>query len=160
MRRGTTDKHSRALLLLIITLAITALPSSRNIAMAHAVTWGTSSSLPFTASVDNIFPKLLQLQNGTAWLTWQISGLGVVLRSYNIYGTLGVWGDQVILVNSNPLIDDITPTMTQLDNVTILFVWVRGTMGTPFSYNLYTESYTNGKASNPTPLVVTPNVGT
>lgn len=155
-----TNKQSRALFLLTISITgILIIP--HNLPTVNAVTWGGSSSLPWASPNENIFPKLLRLQNGTTWLVWQITAYGLVLRSFNIFGTTGVWGDQQTLVNSGGAYDDITPTIAQLNNGTVILVWSRGLgAAQPLTYNLYTQSYTNGQWSSPTGLVVTANVGT
>lgn len=155
-----TDKQNRALFLLIISIAGLLILIPRSFHSANGVTWGNSSGLPWAAPNENIFPKLLTLQNGTTWLTWQVTGYGLVLRNFILYGTLGVWGDQQTLVNSGGVYDDITPTIAQLDNGTVILVWSRGLgAAQPFSYSLYTQSYTNGQWSSPKSLVVTPNYG-
>ena len=67
------------------------------------------------------------------------------------------WSGEIPLINSNGAFDDITPTLAQLINGTIILVWSRGAPGSGGCfqgnlYSLYAESYTNGKWSNPTTL--------
>ncbi len=72
----------------------------------------------------------------------------IYLMQNNGYG----WGGESVVVNSS--YDDISPSIAQLNNGTILLVWSRGSAGSFNSYNIYAESYTKSKWTKPSALIV------
>ncbi len=85
------------------------------------------------------------------WMVWEkvvpnLAG-NIYLMTNNGYG----WSAESVIVNGT--YDDISPSITQLNNGTIILVWSRGTTGNFNSYQIYTQSFTNGVWSSPAPLV-------
>jgi len=148
-------KRTATILLLTVLMAL--ITGHAEVPQAHATGWGSTSALPGTDPSTSIFPKLLQSSNGSIWLVWEkvSNGYGqIYLMVNNGFG----WSGQIPLVNSNGVFDDISPALVQLTNGTVILAWSRGVSGTGClsamrMYDLYTESYTNGRWTNPTPLV-------
>ncbi len=84
-------------------------------------------------------------------MTWEKvtgpTGGKIFLMTYGKFG----WGGETQVVNSSS--DDIAPSIAQLSNGTIVLVWSRGTTGNFNSYNIYTQTLTNGKWSTASALV-------
>jgi len=147
----------RTATILLVTVLMALIIGHREVQPAQGTSWGSTGAIPGTDPYTNIFPKLLQSNNGSVWLVWEkvSNGYGqIYLMVNNGFG----WSGQVPLVNSNGAFDDISPALVQLANGTIILAWSRGMPGTGClitgaAYSLYTESYTNGKWTNPTPLV-------
>src|SRR5262249_51188405 len=76
-----------------------------------------------------------------------LTGGDVYLMVNNGYG----WGGPSRIVNGD--FDDISPSIAQLDNGTVILAWSRGNQGNLNSYNIYTQNYSNGKWTIPSPLV-------
>ncbi len=136
--------------LILLLLAATTLATY----FAHpalALTFSSSTSLPNPDPYDNVFPRLMQLQNGSVWMIWEkilpSTGGEIYLMADNGYG----WGAENRIVNG--AYDDISPSAAQLDNGTIILVWSRGIIGNLNSYQVYSEKYTSGQWSSPAPLV-------
>src|SRR5437867_4465207 len=140
------QKITTVLLLLAILSVSIRLPSA-----ANALIFSSPTSLPNPDPYENVFPKLLQLQNGSVWMVWEkvIPNMAgeIYLMQYNAYG----WGGESVLVNSS--YDDISPTIAQLNNGTIILAWSQGSTGNFNSYNIYTERYANNKWTAAAPLV-------
>ena len=147
----------RTATILLVTVLMALIIGHREVQPAQGTSWGSTGAIPGTDPYTNIFPKLLQSNNGSVWLVWEkvSNGYGqIYLMVNNGFG----WSGQVPLVNSNGAFDDISPALVQLANGTFILAWSRGVPGTGClitgaAYSLYTESYTNGKWTNPTPLV-------
>src|SRR2546428_14004895 len=148
-------KRTATILLLTVLLAL--ITGHVEVPQAKATSWGSTSALPGTDPSTNIFPKLLQSSNGSIWLVWEkvSNGYGqIYLMVNNGFG----WSGQIPLVNSNGGFDDIFPALVQLTNGTVILAWARGAppagcLSATNTYHLYTESYTNGRWTNPTSLV-------
>ncbi len=85
------------------------------------------------------------------WMVWEkvvpnLAG-NIYLMTNNGYG----WSAESVIVNGT--YDDISPSISQLNNGTIILVWSRGTTGNLNSYQIYTQGFTNGVWSSPAPLV-------
>src|SRR3989441_1326117 len=148
-------KRSATILLLIILSSATI--TSKIIAPVHATPFGSPTALPGTDPATNIFPKLLQATNGSIWLTWE-KVVGTYGQVYLMVNNGFGWSGQIPLVNSGGTYDDITPTLAQLTNGTIILAWSRGSTGSGAcssqrTYDIYTQRYTNGVWSSPVPLV-------
>ena len=117
----------------------------------HALVFSSPSTLPNPDPNDNLFPKLLQLQNGSVWMVWEkvVPAMGgdIYLMANNGYG----WGGAAPIVPGS--YDDISPSIVQLDNGTVILVWSRGNAGNLNSYNIYCATYTNGKWTGPSAIV-------
>ncbi len=140
-----------SLIILIATSLLIVEP--RTYSSVNAVTWGTITPLPGPDPNVNVFPKTLQLSNGSVWLIWEkaVTGLlgEIYLMTYNIYG----WSGETRLVSS--VYDDIAPSAIQLANGTIMVVWSRGT-GMTGTYDIWGMGYNGARWTSPTPLVVAP----
>src|SRR3989454_80809 len=148
-------KRSATILLLIILSSATI--ASKIIAPVHGTPLGSPTALPGTDPATNIFPKLLQATNGSIWLTWE-KVVGTYGQVYLMVNNGFGWSGQIPLVNSGGTYDDITPTLAQLTNGTIILAWSRGSTGSGAcssqrTYDIYTQRYTNGVWSSPVPLV-------
>ena len=151
-------KRTATILLLTVLMAL--ITGHAEVPQAKGTSWGSISALPGTDPSTNVFPKLLQSSNGSIWLVWEkvSNGYGqIYLMVNNGFG----WSGQIPLVNSNGTFDDISPALVQLANGTIILAWSRGISGTGClstmrMYDLYTESYTNGRWTSPTLLVQAP----
>ena len=147
----------RTATILLVTVLMALIIGHREVQPVQGTSWGSTGAIPGTDPYTNIFPKLLQSNNGSVWLVWEkvSNGYGqIYIMVNNGFG----WSGQVPLVNNNGAFDDISPALVQLANGTIILAWSRGVPGTGClitgaAYSLYTESYTNGKWTNPTPLV-------
>src|SRR2546426_4110034 len=141
----------------LVTVLMALIIGHREVQPVQGTSWRSTGAIPGTDPYTNIFPKLLQSNNGSVWLVWEkvSNGYGqICIMVNNGFG----WSGQVPLVNNNGAFDDISPALVQLANGTIVLAWSRGVPGTGClitgaAYSLYTESYTNGKWTNPTPLV-------
>src|SRR3989454_1418484 len=151
-------KRTATILLLTVLMAL--ITGHAEVPQAKGTSWGSISALPGTDPSTNVFPKLLQSSNGSIWLVWEkvSNGYGqIYLMVNNGFG----WSGQIPLVNNNGTFDDISPALVQLANGTIILAWSRGISGTGClstmrMYDLYTESYTNGRWTSPTLLVQAP----
>src|SRR5207245_3701784 len=150
----------RTATILLVTVLMALIIGHREVQPAQGTSWGSTGAIPGTDPYTNIFPKLLQSNNGSVWLVWEkvSNGYGqIYLMVNNGFG----WSGQIPLVNSNGTFDDISPALVQLANGTIILAWSRGISGTGClstmrMYDLYTESYTNGRWTSPTLLVQAP----
>src|SRR2546425_12482525 len=147
----------RTATILLITVLMALIVGHREVQPVRGTSWGSTGAMPGTDPNTNVFPKLLQSSNGSIWLVWEkvSNGYGqIYLMVNNGFG----WSGQIPLVNSNGGFDDISPALVQLTNGTVILALSRGVSGTGGRsamrmYDLYTESYTNGRWTNPTPLV-------
>jgi len=134
---------------IIVLLLATLTGYSQIIQPVSAMVFSAPSSLPNPDPYGNMFPKLLQLQNGSVWMVWQkttpTGGQVYLMTNYGIG-----WGPEILVTGNG--YDNISPSIVQTDNGTIILAWSRGTAGDFNSYNIYTMSYTY-KWSTPTPLV-------
>src|SRR3989441_2153630 len=146
--------------ILLITVLIALIVGHREVQPVRGTSWGSTGAVPGTDPYTNVFPKLLQSNNGSIWLVWEkvTNGYGqIYLMVNNGFG----WSGQISLVNNNGAFDDISPALVQLANGTIILAWSRGVSGagclsTTRMYDLYVESYTNGRWTSPTLLVQAP----
>src|SRR2546427_9410596 len=153
----------RTATILLITVLIALIVGHREVQPVRGTSWGSTGAVPGTDPNTNVFPKLLQSNNGSIWLVWEkvSNGYGqIYLMVNNGFG----WSGQVSLVNSNGAFDDISPALVQLANGTIILAWSRGASGAGClsptrMYDLYIESFTNGRWTSPTLLVQAPGVG-
>src|SRR2546425_2151566 len=150
----------RTATILLITVLMALIVGHREVQPVRGTSWGSTGAVPGTDPYTNVFPKLLQSNNGSIWLVWEkvTNGYGqIYLMVNNGFG----WSGQVPLVNSDGAFDDISPALVQLANGTIILAWSRGVSGagclsTTRMYDLYVESYTNGRWTSPTLLVQAP----
>src|SRR5437667_400443 len=122
-----------------------------------AVSWGSTTAIPGADPYDNSFPKIVQSSNGSLWLVWA-KLIGTYHEVYLMVNNGVGWSGQIPIVNSNGASDDIDPTIAQMSNGTIILVWSKGASGAAgcfgtTAYDLFTQSYTNNKWSNPIRLV-------
>jgi hypothetical protein len=146
-------RHGFLILLIILSVLVVGV---RDTKLVSAVAWGSTTPIPGADPYSNMFPKLFQASNGSLWLVWG-KQIGTYTEVYLMVNNGFGWSGQIAVVNSGGSSDDIDPSISQLSNGTIVLVWARGAPGTTncFTgnlYHLYTESYTNGKWSNPSIL--------
>src|SRR3990172_8746782 len=128
--------------ILIALIIATSLTSSVN-----AVLWGPVNPV-IVDWRDNLFPNILQTSNGSVWVAFQKSSAAseddIYLMVNNGFG----WSGEIPLVVGT--YHDVTPTMVELSNGTIVMVWPGKRTG---DYDLYSMSYTNNRWSNHSLLV-------
>ena len=137
-------------LVLLLTLVLSVSDVVRP-ARSLNVSFSSPVSLPNASPYDNDFSKLLQLENGTVVMVWEkivgTAGGQIHLMANNGFG----WGGDVAIVSDG--YDNISPSVAQLDNGSIMLVWSKGIAGSYNSYNIYGETYANGKWSMPSAIV-------
>ena len=146
----------RAIILLLLVLSVL-MVGTRTTRPVGAVSWGSTTAIPGADPYDNSFPKIVQSSNGSLWLVWA-KLIGTYHEIYLMVNNGVGWSGQIPLINSNGASDDIDPTIAQMSNGTIILVWSKGASGAAgcfgtTAYDLFTQSYTNNKWSNPIRLV-------
>ncbi len=107
--------------------------------LSRGYSFQTPQPLETVPGLD-VLPSSLQATDGTLWVVWESFRSGqpnIVARTNNG----GVWSATFNVTTSLPNVDNIQPSISQLQNGTIIIVWTSNPTGT---YQLYYRTYTAG----------------
>jgi len=105
----------------------------------QATTFSSPQILQYTSTADS-YPSALQASNGTLWIAWEHYPYQIVYMTFN-----GIaWTPLRSLPGTSAF--NIAPSMVQLSNGGIMFLWSSNQTG---YWNLYSETLTGNSWSNP-----------
>ena len=131
---------------LAVAVALLVLAVSMTPFTVSGLTFGSAATVLVDWN-DNLFPSLLQRASGDVWLAYQKSSAASADDIYLMVNNGFGWGSQLPLI-TGPL-HDVTPSLVELRNGTIIMVWPSKRAA---DYDLYTMSYTRDQWSSPTLL--------
>ena len=137
--------------LLLLSVFILAFP---NLALPHmvagAVNFQSPAPLEINMGTDRL-PSSIHLANGQLWLAWEVISLSgqtsILYITYN-----GIWSNPQTFASGPGSVSNISPSLAQLQNGTIILAWSTNQTG---HYNLYYKLNNNGAWSGTTRLTST-----
>src|SRR6266852_325848 len=105
-KRRSLKRRPKSTLILVLIILSAVMVGTRNIRPVAAATWGTTTPIPGADPYQNMFPKLLQVANGSLWLVWG-KQIGTYTEVYLMVNNGFGWSGQMALLNSGGSYDDI-----------------------------------------------------